>query len=57
VNQHNQHQHQGFDLGFFRLQEFISSFVGRTITQAVRRWLHTAAARVRTGGLVKWDLW
>jgi hypothetical protein len=32
-------------------------FLGRTIAQAVSRWLPTAAARGRAWGLVKWDLW
>jgi hypothetical protein len=32
-------------------------FSGRAVAQAVSRWLPTAAARVRSRGLVKWDLW
>jgi hypothetical protein len=30
---------------------------GRAIAQAVSRWLPTVTARVRSRGLVKWDLW
>jgi hypothetical protein len=30
---------------------------GRAIAEAVSRWLPTVAARVRSWGLVKWDLW
>jgi hypothetical protein len=31
--------------------------IGRGIAQGVSRWLPTEAARVRSRGLVKWNLW
>jgi hypothetical protein len=34
-----------------------NQLVGRTIAQAVSRWLPTAAARSSRPGLVMWDLW
>jgi hypothetical protein len=33
------------------------TMLGRAIAQAVSPWLPTAAAQVRSRGLVKWDLW
>jgi hypothetical protein len=35
----------------------VHALIGQTIAQAVSRWLPTAAARVRSRGLVKWDWW
>jgi hypothetical protein len=43
---------------FVPLLIYISNLnVGRAIAQVVSRWLPIAVARIRSRGLVKWDLW
>jgi hypothetical protein len=37
--------------------QYLLNIQGRAIAQAVSRWLPIAAARFRSRGLVKWDLW